>query len=83
MRVKIDDYIEPIFTTYYTLMGRFSNTTLWSHISTGDDKKFVEDSSKTFNYDYYKLIEFDLETYDDEILYKSYYRQMKLKRILE
>ena len=83
MRIQIDDYIEPIFTTYYTMMGRYSNQQVWIHIATSADKEYVISMSIGMNYDYYKTIEFDLETYDDELLYKSYYRQKKLARILE
>jgi len=83
MRVQIDDYIEPIFTTYYTMMGRYADQTVWFHIATGDEKEYVEKMAKGLTYDYYKIISFELETYDDELLYKSYYRQKKLERILE
>ena len=83
MRIQIDDHIEPIFTTYYTIMGRNSGDELWIHIATGADKQYIISMSKGMKYDYLKTIEFDLETYDDELLYKSYYRQKKLARILE
>ena len=81
MEIKITDHIEPLFTTYYTLMGRNSFDKIWIHIMTTDQKETT--TANTVTYDYYKLIEFELETYDDEELYKIYYRQKKLGRLID
>jgi hypothetical protein len=81
--VTISGVIKPIFTKYYTLMGRNKNQNEWYHISTHNDKKFVENEATRFTYDYYNLIEFELETYEDEELYSVYHRQQKFKRIIK
>jgi len=81
MNIKITDNIQPLFTTYYTLMGRNAFDNLWIHLITSEQKEFVE---KYHNpYEYHKLIEFELETYNDEQLYQLYYRQKKLGRITD
>jgi len=82
MRIKVTDYIEPIYTTYYTMMGRYADQTTWYHIATSDIKEDVVKMKASFSYNYFKLIEFDLETYDDENLYKTYHRQQKFKKII-
>jgi len=81
MNIKIEDSISPIFTTYYTLMGRNAYNIEWFHIFTGTSKEGVESMKSTNNYEYYKIISFDLETYDDEQLYQLYYRQKKMGRL--
>jgi len=81
--VKVSGVIKPLFSTYYTLMGRNKIYQEWFHIVTNMNKKFVEDEANKFQYDYYNLIEFELETYNDEELYSIYHRQQKFKRIIK
>ena len=81
--VNVSGVILPLFTKYYTLMGRLKSNQEWFHIVTNNNKEFVEGEANRFQYDYYNLIEFELETYDDEELYSIYHRQQKFKRIVK
>lgn len=83
MEVNVSGVIKPLFTTYYTLMGRLKNNQEWFHIVTHMNKNFVEGEANRFQYDYYNLIEFKLETYEDEELYSIYHRQQKFKRVIK
>ena len=71
-----------LFTEYYTIMGRNSGATDWMFVEAGKYCSAIDTMSRT-RFDYYKIIKYDLETYDDEPLYKQYYRRKIIKGIID